>query len=141
MIEVRRYSCYDRVCQIEKQIFGTSSFVKRDIDEGEREHIKELLIERKDLLNASCPDTAENQKRFWEVTQKLVLLNEQNHIKAKRIVEKLLQSPIYTGETDWCIQAGIELGRNGMGAILKDETYYGSLFYRTYTFCHSLNDI
>lgn len=134
MIEVRRYSCYDRVCQIEKQIFGTSSFVKRDIDDGEREHIKELLIERKDLLNASCPDTAENQKLFWEVTQRLVLLNEQNHIKAKRIVEKLLQSPIYTSETDWCIQAGIELGRNGMGTILKDETYYGSLFYRTHTF-------
>ena len=70
MIEVRRYFCYDRVCQIEKQIFGTSSFVKRDIDEGEREYIKELLKERKDLLNASCPDTAENQKRFWEESLK-----------------------------------------------------------------------
>lgn len=137
MIEMRRYSCYDRVCEIEKQIFGVSPYFKsylKDMDEDEREHIKELLTERKDLLNASCPNTAENQKLFWEVTQKLVLLNEQNHSKAKRIVEKLLQSPIYTGETDWCIQAGIELGRKGTLAILKDETYYGSLFYRMHTF-------
>lgn len=137
MIEMRRYSCYDRVCDIEKQIFGASPFFKshlKDMDENEREHIIELLTERKDLLNASCPDTEENQKLFWEVTQRLVLLNDQNHIKAKRIVEKLLQSPIYSSETDWCIQAGIELGRRGTSAILKDEQNYGSLFYRMNSF-------
>ena len=137
MIEVRRYSCYDRVCEIEKQIIGKRPFIfshLEDMDEGELAHVKELLIERKDLLNASCPDTAENQKRFWEVTQKLVLLNEQNHIKAKRIVEKLLQSPIYAGETDWCIQAGIELGRKGTATILQDEQNYGSLFNRMNSF-------
>lgn len=137
MIEVRKYSCYDRVCEIEKQIIGKRPFIfshLEDMDEGELAHVKELLIERKDLLNASCPDTEENQKLFWEVTQRLVLLNEQNHIKAKRIVEKLLQSPIYSSETDWCIQAGIELGRRGTSAILKDEQNYGSLFYRMNSF-------
>lgn len=69
-----KYPCFDRVLEIEKEIFKPSKFTGKpqynNLDEGERGNLESLLNERRILMNRSCPSTAENQSLFWDVTKK-----------------------------------------------------------------------
>lgn len=133
MVE-NRYACFEEIRALEKAIFGKKPFDNvsslKDREEHEREFIKQSLIKRQQRLNASCPDTKENRKLFWEVTRQLVDLVELNHSRSIEIVSRLIQSPIYSNETDWCIQSGIQVESTGAKNVLEDEMSYGSNFFK-----------
>lgn len=134
MMVENRYACFEEIRALEKAIFGKKPFDNvsslKDREEHEREFIKQSLIKRQQRLNVSCPDTEENRRLFWEVTRQLVDLIQLNHSRSIEIVSRLVQSPTYSNETDWCIQSGILVESTGAKNVLEDEMSYGSNFFK-----------
>lgn len=129
-----KYPCFDRVLEIEKEIFKPSKFTGKpqynNLDEGERGNLESLLNERRILMNRSCPSTAENQSLFWDVTKKFRKLVKTNKTKVVEIVGHLLESPFYKTETDWCITAGIFIDPSNPIIGADDDISYGSDFFK-----------
>lgn len=134
MMVENRYACFEDIRALEKAIFGKKPFDNvsslKDREEHEREFIKQSLIKRQQRLNVSCPDTEENRRLFWEVTRQLVDLIQLNHSRSIEIVSRLIHSPTYSYETDWCIQSGILVESTGAKNVLEDEMSYGSNFFK-----------
>ena len=125
MMVENRYACFEEIRALEKAIFGKKPFDNvsslKDREEHERKFIKQSLVNRQQRLNSSCPDTEENRRLFWEVTCQLVDLIQLNNKRSIEIVSRLIQSPTYSNETDWCIQSGILVESTGAKNVLEDE--------------------
>ena len=134
MMVENRYACFEEIRALEKAIFGKKPFDNvsslKDREEHEREFIKQSLIKRQQRLNVCCPDTEKNRRLFWEVTRQLVDLIQFNHSRSIEIVSRLIQSPTFSNETDWCIQSGILVESTGAKNGLEVEMSYGRNFFK-----------
>lgn len=127
---MQKYTCFEEVQSVEKEIFSLVKFVVFHLKDEEKRKLLTLLEKRKRLLNQCCLPTEENCLALRQINQEIVSLSEMNLKRAKEMRRFVSTLPAPMKASNWYIMSYLRLDGYEGGITLSDDAAYGSDFCR-----------